>query len=192
MNDIAHIILIKTIAIWHRFLLINTLLILPLTASALSPADLSLVGEGRKDFLNKKNIYHAYLYTTKKTKRNNVLKPKTSRCLRLDYFTTIRAKQVENGLLTIFMRQNPRNHLIAIKNNLEKLHKNLKGIKANDRYTVCYSSHTQRLIAKINNTELGRIENAGSFAETYFNVWLKHKACLSPNLRKQLLSGLPL
>lgn len=164
-------------------------LIGPAQASAVSPSDLTLLGQGEIHYLGFIKVYEASLYGARDISRETFFADQTSRCLKLDYKVELSADNFIEAAESVLEKQHDKQRLASVRSHIDQLHNNYQEVRQGDNYTLCYDKTSEETSLSLNGKNLVNITSP-EFADIYFGIWLDETAPLSKALRDKLISGL--
>lgn len=163
---------------------------MPLNSAVLEmPNELTLVGTGAFHYMGLVKLYDAELLASKNAKRENLLSPDVSRCLKLDYAVDLTKDKFILAADTVLQRQHDAATLEAVRPQVDQLHAAYQDVKSGDHYTLCYDSQQQQTTLRLNGKKLIEVPNP-EFARIYFGIWLGEQEPISQTLRELLLQNL--
>ncbi len=150
--------------------------------------DMVPVGNGIAKYLGFITVYRATLLAGADMEEAAVLSPSTSRCLKLQYKVSVKAKDFVLAADTVLARQHGADTLSRLKKDIERLHRAYTDVNAGDVYTMCYSAIDQTTRLSLNGVEQVAVPSA-EFASLYFGIWLGPEKPLDHRLRNDLLGS---
>lgn len=148
--------------------------------------NMELRGKGDVNYLGFIKVYDAFLYTYQPNDIEDILSTDTSKCLKLEYSVSLKAKDFITSADQILNRQHPPETLQKVKNEITDLNEAYRPIKAGDNYLLCYDAPSKTTQLHLNSQPVLEIVSA-PFSEIYFGIWLGSKEPIDADLRKSLL-----
>lgn len=160
------------------------------SAWAIIPANLVKKGGGEVRYLKVIKVYDAALYTLDGARKQDILKPNTSRCIAIDYKVNLSVDKFILAAQTVLNRQHDADRLKAVKPQIEQLHSKYTDIKKGDNYTMCYDGKSRNTLLSLNGKAVSRIPQSADFADIYMGMWLGEKMPISVPLRNNMIANL--
>lgn len=175
----------------HKLLLLSTFLAILVTSAFAQapqvPDGLTLRGSGEVRYLGLIKVYDAFLYLAEETPPDQVLHPKSSRCLLLSYEVDLSVENFIEAADKVLNRQHDTEHIERIQNQLDQLNLSYRDVRENDQYLLCYDGNLKQTNLRLNGKLLTTL-TSDIFAEIYFGIWLGEKAPIDLGLRSDLLA----
>lgn len=147
---------------------------------------LSKISTGEVRYLGLFKVYDASLYVKTGVQKKDILKPKTSRCLKLEYSMSLSIDDIIIGEEAVLKRQHSKDKVERYKEEIEKMHVVYREVKKGDNYTLCYTAEDMTTTLSLNDEKLVSVSSEG-FGEFYFGIWLGPIKPLDVKLRRTLM-----
>lgn len=150
--------------------------------------EMKLQGKGTINYLGFIKVYDAALYTDYNGDIHDILDPKISKCLQLDYDVALTSDDFILGANAILDRQHTQDQISHVQKEVRLLHDAYKPVEQGDSYRLCYDGNTEITTLSLNQEKLIAIQSP-DFGKIYLGIWLGSEYPIDEDLRNDLLRG---